>query len=97
MTEHRILSDLSEIRMVIFECDTCKTRLGFVPEEVAMLQQCPKGHTWDWNLTEGHQSVAMPAVAFLHALKSLRKAAGEKVGFRIFLEYDASPRAGLSL
>ena len=88
MIEHTIVVDLSDIKMVIFECDACKTRVAFVPEEVVLLHQCPKGHSWDWNLPARHQSVAMPAVAFTHALKSLRGAANEKVGFRIFLEYD---------
>lgn len=88
--ENRILFDLTEIKTVIFECQTCSARVALVPRTIDVYPptQCPLGHAWGWNLDTGYTSTQSPFRALLSALARLQDPLLSRMGFRVLLEID---------
>lgn len=86
--EHRLLVSFEEIKAVVFECSTCKTRTSIPTEEFSGAPtMCPKQHAWKVN-----ESTIETAPAF-KVLAGLLKRIGsddfqKQVGFRVFLEFE---------
>lgn len=90
-SEHKRVFDLTEIKAVIFACNSCTAKIAFAPDDVkAPPDRCPSGHTWDWNKNTGYRSTDSPFRGFLSALVKLRDPLCE-TGFRILLEIDEKP------
>lgn len=87
--EHRLLVSFEEIKAVVFECNTCKTRISIPMEEFSKAPQiCPKMHAWESGRAAVESGPAFTALALL--LKRLGSDDFQKqVGFRVFLEFVA--------
>lgn len=86
--EHRLLVSFEEIKAIVFECNTCKTRIAIPMEEFSGAPLlCPKQHAWKANESTVETSPAFKALALL-----LRRIGSddfqEHVGFRVFLEFE---------
>ncbi len=90
--EHKLIVGLEDIKGIIFECNQCKSKTVLIPESADFPpQRCPNGHAWDWNIPVSYGSTESPFKAFLTSVKRLRDPLAERVGFKIFLEFnDAS-------
>jgi hypothetical protein len=89
--EHKLVVGLEEIKAIIFECAECKARIVLTPEQLNKPpDKCPRGHTWEWDVPEQHQSITgSPYFFFLTGLKKLREpVVNQLYGFRIFLEFE---------
>ena len=66
--EHRLLVGFDEIKAVVFECNTCKTRTSVpIGKFDAPLAVCPQGHRWVTDKPMIPQGPAFHALAFLLA------------------------------
>ena len=93
--EHKMIAGLGEIKALVFECNKCNARVSLVPENIDMVpNSCPRGHAWDWNNVDDYQKVGSPFMALVHSLKRLRDPLSERVGFKIFLEFDGPKSSG---
>ena len=87
--EHKMTVGLEEIKAIIFECNTCKSRTVLSPENIqSPPASCPLRHNWDWNTPAERHLFFEPFMSFFTALKSLRDPLSQKVGFRILLEFE---------
>jgi len=85
--EHKIVVGLAEIKALIFECKECGARLSFPPEKMEIFPKgCPNNHRWDSNVDLSDSGFLFSA--FVSCLKKLREPIYERVGFKIFLEFD---------
>jgi hypothetical protein len=87
--EHKILAGFEEIQAVVFECNTCKTRVSIpVKEFTSGSISCPKKHGW----TTGNLAIdrlnGVDAFAMLVAHFG-NSAFQEQSGFRILLDFDS--------
>jgi hypothetical protein len=88
-SERRIIVSLSDIKAVVFECDECKARTSIVPERFQFIPDtCPSGHRWASQTGEMLGQAPFMPMGFIYALKKLRTANYEKMGFRILLEFE---------
>jgi hypothetical protein len=88
--EHKFIVGLEEIKAIVFECVECKARIVLTPENVGNTppNKCPRGHSWEWSMTDEHRNVdGSSHVFFFRSLKNLRDAARSET-FRILLEFD---------
>lgn len=89
--ETKIVFDLSEINVVVFECTICGARTSLRPEKIdAPPLQCPAGHTWNWNVDTRYSSTQSPYKALLSSLAKLQDPVFAQMGFKIFLEIDGA-------
>lgn len=80
--EHKIVVSLDEIRAVVFECNTCKSRTAISPANLlAIPENCPNGHLWQ-RTGLGHTG------AWVTSLKHFSDPVYEKSGFKILLEFE---------
>jgi hypothetical protein len=85
--ENRIVFDLTEIKGVIFECNSCGARISVRPGTVEMPpQKCPADHWWNWNVGTKYHSSESPFRALLSALAELQNSLYGQIGFKILLE-----------
>ena len=89
--ERRIIMSLSEIKAVVFECNSCKSRTSIVPEKLETVpKECPNGHIWQSRFGLEHNDYIF--MAFITSLKQLRAPREEKTGFKVFLEFEEPSR-----
>jgi len=91
--ENRIVFDLAEIKAIIFECESCESRISLSPKDAKMPPyQCPTGHQWPWNVDMNYESTQSPFRALLSSLARLQEYAknGRGVGFRVLLELNGA-------
>ncbi len=87
--EHRLLVGFEEIKAVVFECNTCKTRTSIPLAEFNRAPYvCPKQHAW--NISE----LTVETSPMFHALALLlsRLATDDfqkQAGFKVYLEFVA--------
>jgi hypothetical protein len=86
--EHRLLVGFDEIKAVVFECNTCKSRVSIPREKFDESPHiCPKQHAWN---VHGLTVEAQPVFNALASL--LSSLAGhpfqQQTGFRVFLEFE---------
>jgi hypothetical protein len=89
--EHKLVVGLEEIQAVVFECTKCKARIILTPENVnEPPRQCPRGHTWEWSITEQYETITGSIyVFFLRSLKRIREDDNLKMnGFKVLLEFE---------
>lgn len=88
--ENRVVFDLTEVKAIIFVCESCGARIAFVPRspDLRPPEQCPSGHHWNWNVDTGYASTASPFRAFLSSLTRLQDPLLSKMGFRLLLEIN---------
>jgi hypothetical protein len=90
--EHRLLVGFEEIKTVVFECNTCKTRVSIpVKEFTAGLVSCPKRHGWVTNSLAIERATAFDALAMLIARLG-DPIFQEQSGFRVLLDFDSPQR-----
>lgn len=94
--QETISFELTEVRAVVFECESCGARVSVAPEKIEKPPtKCPCDHAWDWNVGTGFNSTESPFRGFLLSLAKLRGLPKGKFGCRILLEIEklATPSA----
>lgn len=86
--EHRLLVSFEEIKAIVFECNTCKTKVSIPMEEFSAAPLiCPKQHAWEANKSTVETAPAFKALALL-----LKRVGSDdfqrQIGFRVFLEFE---------
>lgn len=85
--EHKLIVSLEEIKAIVFRCNECKASTCFVPDAfVSLPQNCPNGHVWRVESPTGQLRSVVGT--FIVSVVELRKPIYEKLGFKIFLEFD---------
>lgn len=87
--EHRLLIGFDEIKAIVFECNTCKTRTSIAIKEFnAPPLLCPKQHAWTTNKPTIEATPALNALALLLQRLGTEDSISQ-TGFKIFLEFEA--------
>jgi hypothetical protein len=82
-----MIVSLSEVKAIVFECASCKSRTAIVPEKLdGVPEHCPNGHLWQSNIGLDHSGYIFGA--FITSIKALRITKEKENGFKILLEFE---------
>lgn len=87
--ERRITVGLGDIKAVVFECQTCGTRVSVPASDAKVPHTCPYNHQWTPDLIESVETPQFPYSKFCIALNQCRTLQENKAPFKILLEFDA--------
>jgi len=87
--ERKITVGLGDIKAVIFECRTCRTRVSVPAGDVKIPHACPCGKQWTPDVLESVETPKFPYSKFCTALKQCRVLQENEAPFTILLEFDA--------
>lgn len=91
--ERKLIVGIEDIKALVFECNSCLSRLSVAPAHLTMLTRCPQCNR-EWSLLDPFErldQVISPFANFassVERLRSLTKQATEVAGFRMLIELE---------